>query len=176
MHDSNAYNLLIRHCQFLERELTKERQDNVSLKYVSHIRHNFEIPADVHRNSLQTLLNSNNKLSSVVTECTKRPRSDDLDSKSTIPLDRIAQPLTSVLPLFLHSEYPFVRFWTRDEWKTHHATARDSSEVGNAQDDRAIGVNKSMAYIEQDDGTPVSSDTASQIRHFARSIWRGYRE
>ena len=37
MPDSTAYNLLMRHCQSLEHELTKERQDNVSLKYVSHI-------------------------------------------------------------------------------------------------------------------------------------------
>jgi hypothetical protein len=32
-----------------------------------------------------------------------------------------------------------------------------------------------MAYIEQDDSTPVSSNTAAQIRHFARSIWIGFR-
>jgi len=66
-------------------------------------------------------------------------------------------------------------FWTRDEWKAYHATTKDSSEVTSAQDNSAIGANKSMAYIEQDDGTPVSSDTAAQIRHFTRSIWIGFR-
>jgi hypothetical protein len=126
---------------------------------------------------LQTLVNSNNKLSTAVTESTKRPRPDDLNSKSPIHLDRTAQPLTGVLNSLLRSEYPFVRFWTKDEWKAYHATTKDSSEVstGNAQDNGAIGANKTMAYIEQDDGTPVSSDTAAQIRHFARSIWRGFR-
>jgi hypothetical protein len=39
-----------------------------------------------------------------------------------------------------------VQFWTRDEWKTYHTIAKDSSEVGNAQDNSAISTNKSMAY------------------------------
>jgi len=61
------------------------------------------------------------------------------------------------------SEYPFVQFWTKDKWRAYHATTKDSSEVGNIQDNSAISVNKSMAYIEQNDRTPVSSDTAAQI-------------
>jgi hypothetical protein len=84
--------------------------------------------------------------------------------------------LSGTVPSLLCSEYPFVWFWTKDKWKAFHATTKDSSEVstGNAQDNSVIGTNKSMAYIEQDDGTLVSSDMAVQIHHFAQSIWRGY--
>ena len=61
------------------------------------------------------LLDSNNKLSTAVTECTKRPHPNDLNSKLPIPLNRTAQQLTRVLSSLLHSEYPFMQFWTKNE-------------------------------------------------------------
>lgn len=78
------------------------------------------------------LLEANNKLSSAITECTKRPCPNDCDTKSPIPLDRTVQPLIRALPSLLHSEYPFMRFWTRDEWKAYHTTTKDSLEVTSA--------------------------------------------
>src|SRR6266853_4206445 len=121
--------------------------------------------ADVHRLSFQKLLNSNNQLSAVVTVCTKRPRTDDSDLDA---LTGCTQAYHEMLPSLSHSDFPLMKFWTREEWNAYNTARKDASstEVDNPQ-------GGPTGYIEEADGTPVSNTTIAEIRLFAQSIWIG---
>ena len=77
------------------------------------------------------------------------------------------------------SDYPEVKYWTRQEWKIAENRRKDLSEVPTGGGSRggarsAMGENVMMLYIEEVDGQPVDGTIAAQIREFARSIWRGF--
>jgi len=123
------------------------------------------MPFDVHRISFQKLLDSNNQLSAAVTLSTKRPRLDDSDQDTPT---RHAQAFHEMLPSLSRSNFPLVKFWTREEWNAYNSARKDAS---SAEVDNPRG--GPTDYIEEEDGTPVSSATITEIRLLARSIWIG---
>jgi len=163
--DSSAYTRLQSQNNLLERELWKERREHESLKYVLRIPHLFSTPADVHRLLFQKLLDSHNQLSAAVTMCTKRPHPDDSDLDAPTANTRAHREM---LPPLSRSDFPLVKFWTREEWNAYNTARKDST---SAKVDKSRGA--PTDYIEEADGTPVSSTTIAEIRHFARSIWIG---
>jgi hypothetical protein len=159
----------------LEREFLKEKQDHDSLKYVLASLMCIRVANMEHRISFQKLLDSNNMLAAAATE--KRPRSDDLEL-STLALPDRGNIDTSPpsLPPLLRSDFPLVKFWTRQEWDDHESRSKDFSTLRRKGGTRgpgrySKGVNVRTCYIEKEDGTPVCGDTAGKIRAFARQIW-----
>jgi len=80
--------------------------------------------ADVHRLSFQKLLKLNNQLSAAVTLYTKRPRPDDLDMDAPAAS---TQAYHEMLPPFSQSDFPLVKFWTREEWNAYNTARKDST-------------------------------------------------
>jgi hypothetical protein len=146
---------LQRQNNLLERELSKERLEHESLKYVLRIPHLFATPADVHRLSFQKLLDSHNQLSAAVIRCTKRPHPDDSDLDAPTANTRAYREM---LPPLSRSDFPLVKFWTREEWNAYNTARKDST---SAEVDNSRGA--PTDYIEEADGTPVSSATIAEI-------------
>ena len=73
-----------------------------------------------------------------------------------------------MLPPLSRSDFPLVKFWTREEWNAYNTARKDST---SAEVDNSRGA--PTDYIEEVDGTPFSSATIAKIRHLARSIWIG---
>ena len=78
-------------------------------------------------------------------------------------------------------DYPLVTFWEKKHWKNLASTKKDSSEVetkggarGGTRSSR--GENVMMLYVEDASGTPIDGNIASDMRDFARSIWRSLYE
>jgi hypothetical protein len=77
--------------------------------------------------------------------------------------------------IMLRSDYPGIKYWTRAEW----ASQREVDDIETPPGPRrglwcAKGENMMMQYIESPDGMLVSGAVASNIREYARSIWRGF--
>ena len=87
--------------------------------------------ADVHRLLFQKLLDSHNQLSAAVTMCTKRPHPDDSDLDA---LTANTQAYHEMLPSLSRSDFPLVKFWTREEWNAYNTARKDSTsaEVDNS--------------------------------------------
>jgi hypothetical protein len=103
----------------------------------------------------------------MVTTYIKRPRPDeeDLDSltgKTQTQTNRVT------LPALLHSDSPFIKFWTREEWNVYNSARKDASST--ELDSPQCGP---MDYIEEVDGMLVSAMTIADIRLFTRLIWIG---
>jgi hypothetical protein len=115
----------------------------------------FATPFDIHRISFQKLLDSNNQLSATVTLSTKRPRLNDSDQDTPT---RHAQAFHEMLPSLSRSNFPLVKFWTREEWNAYNSARKDASstEVNNPR-------GRPTDYIEEEDGTLVSSATITEI-------------
>jgi len=78
------------------------------------------------------------------------------------------------------NDLPLVKYWRKRAWKVHSDTLNDSSDLmpGRKRGRRgrtrsAQGINVTMLYIENADGTPINGAVAGEIREFACSIWRG---
>ncbi|KAI0290604.1 hypothetical protein BC826DRAFT_1106374 [Russula brevipes] len=93
---------------------------------------------------------------------------------------RLSQNMKHMKPL-LRSKYPQIRFWTKLDWKRHESNRKDTSDLepkatssarGGARSSK--GENVMMLYVENADGTIINGALASEIRDFARSIWRGF--
>jgi hypothetical protein len=58
-----------------------------------------------------------------------------------------------------------MKFWTREEWNAYNTARKDSTctKVNNSQ-------GAPTAYIEEVDGTLVSSTTITKIQHLTWSI------
>jgi hypothetical protein len=83
----------------------------------------------------------------------------------------------SKLAMYAQSHYPMVRFWTRREWKDFKNSTDDAtnlnSKAGPHGGTRLVQhENVNMLYLEHEDSTSVDGDTASNIRVYARMIWR----
>ena len=117
-------------------------------------------------------------------EMMKRPRTEDL---ATLPgtqdllaphMPHIGQPGQGLaMRICLRSDYPSVRYWTKDEWIEAETKRKDTSHLGSNTGIRggtrcAQGENVSMTYIEEPDGRAISGRRTAEIREFARSIWR----
>ena len=117
-------------------------------------------------------------------ETMKRPCTEDL---ATLPgtqdllaphTPHIGQPGQGLaMCICLRSDYPSVRYWTKDEWIEAETKRKDTSHLGSNTGIRggtrcAQGENVSMTYIEEPDGRAISGRRTAEIREFARSIWR----
>ena len=76
----------------------------------------------------------------------------------------------------LQSNYPGIRFWTREEWAKYEAKMKGSSDpidqAGPQGKKRGVqGQNILIKYIQQPDGSLISGVQAKAIRKHARSIW-----
>lgn len=103
-------------------------------------------------------------------------------------------PITSVA--LRREDYPNVRFWTRQDWNSAaQAQVLDVDEEGEVfpevDDDEGSnqhlpspnppcargkhrasqGINVTMKYIENEDGTAIDGFRAAEIRRYARSLW-----
>jgi hypothetical protein len=82
-----------------------------------------------------------------------------------IPATTTASPK---LPVYSASDYPKVKYWTKQQWKDVENLIKDSSEVptggsphGGARS--AKGENVMMLYIEHADRQPVSGTITAKI-------------
>ena len=128
--ESSTYVQLAHQYQQLEHELLKERQDHESLKYVLTSLMCFHIANIEHRISFQKLLHSNNMLAAAATESAKRPCFDNLELSTLISPDQgITATCPLSLPLLLCSDFPLIKFWTRQDWEDHESHRKDGSTL-----------------------------------------------
>jgi hypothetical protein len=105
---------------------------------------------------------------------TKRPCKD---KGSYLPSHATNSTMENFKPC-LQSEYPLVKYWTRQQWKDEENSNKDASDILDNKDKTrrgtrsAKGENVMMLYIEHKDGMPIDGTLAAQIREYARSIWR----
>jgi hypothetical protein len=76
------------------------------------------------------------------------------------------------------SMYPKVKFWTKQDWRDHESSRKDSSDSVTTSSMQggtraALGENVWVHYVEHADGKMVSGGLATEIRDHARTIWRG---
>jgi hypothetical protein len=80
--------------------------------------------------------------------------------------------------IYLRSEYPLVKYWTKQQWKDAENCNKNASDPLASKDktcggtQSARGENIMMLYIENFDGMPIDGAMATQIREHARIIWR----
>lgn len=80
--------------------------------------------------------------------------------------------------VYSQSEYPLIKYWTRQQWKENENSTKDASNLLDNKDKTrggtrsAKGENVMMLYIERIDGTPIDGNMAAQIREHARIIWK----
>lgn len=79
------------------------------------------------------------------------------------------------------SKYPNIKFWTKEEWLASEGKKSESTDPtdidktslrGKAR--LAQGENVRSTFIETEKGEPVGGKEASDIRHYARSIWKEF--
>ena len=80
------------------------------------------------------------------------------------------------LPQLPKSDYPYIRFWTKEEWSKHKNNTDNSSDIGKKKGIRggtraSQGENVMLLFVEDITGTPVDGLLACKIRDHARSIW-----
>ena len=70
---------------------------------------------------------------------------------------------------YSQSEYPLIKYWTRQQWKENENNNKDISDLlGNkdktCRETRSVrGENVIMLYIEHIDGTPIDSTMVAEI-------------
>jgi hypothetical protein len=84
-------------------------------------------------------------------------------------------------PPLSQDDYPLVKYWEKKAWKSVSGTRKDTSEVQTTTSSRggtrsSKGENVMMLYIEDANGLPVDGNIASDMRDFARCIWRSLYE
>ena len=124
------------------------------------------------------LVETHSLLMTTFAESQKRPRSDDWGSTSASEFSDTSslQAREADPPACVCSKFPEVKYWTKQDWKEVENKRKNSSEVAGPRGGgrSAKGENVMMLYVEHDNGRPVSGAMASDIRDFARSIWRGF--
>jgi hypothetical protein len=67
-------------------------------------------------------------LTTVLIDNVKRPHTDNLEISAAVPpgLGNTGGSILSLSPLS-HSDFPHIRFWTREEWDNHKSHLRDMS-------------------------------------------------
>jgi hypothetical protein len=105
---------------------------------------------------------------------TKRPCEDD---QSNSPL-RTTNTTTENTKPYLQSDYPLIKYWTRQQWKDSENNNKDASDILEVKNKTrggtrsAKGENVMMLYIEHEDGTPIDGNMAAQVREHARLLWK----
>lgn len=120
-------------------------------------------------------MQAHNMLMAVFTErSTKRPCEDE---RSYLP-SHATSTTSENTKLYSQSDYPLVKYWTRQQWKDNENNNKDASDILESKDKTrggtrsAKGENVMMLYVEHEDGTPIDGITAAQIREHARLIWK----
>lgn len=77
------------------------------------------------------------------------------------------------------SEYPAIKYWTKDEWTGNESKKKESSDPTDEPGPRgktrcAQGINVMTTFIEKEDGEPVSGSDAASMRAYARSLWKDF--
>ena len=105
---------------------------------------------------------------------TKRPCEDE---QSNAP-SRATNIMTDNIKPSLQSDYPLIKYWTRQQWKDSENNNKDASDLLEIKNKTrggtrsAKGENVMMLYIEHEDGTPIDGNMAAQIREHARLLWK----
>ena len=93
---------------------------------------------------------------------TKRQYEDEQSSHNTTIDD--TKPV-----VYLQSEYPHIKYWTRQQWKENKNSTKDTSDLLDNKDKThggtrfAKGENVMMLYIECINGRPINSNMVAQI-------------
>lgn len=85
-------------------------------------------------------------------------------------------PATSVpSDISLNQEdYPNVKFWCKQDWLNHvkeNGNSTDVTEITRGKSLISKGINKSVKYIEDTEGTPIDGYRLRDIRSHARALW-----
>ena len=110
-------------------------------------------------------------LTAALTNNGKRPHPDNMDDLLT-PIqfhsDNGEQHSTAPPPLSC-TQFPHMKFWTKEEWRASKITRKDTSKINNTEN--APG--GPTTYLKLEDGTPAPRTMATSIQKTARSIWIG---
>jgi len=93
---------------------------------------------------------------------TKRQYKDEQSSHNTTIDD--TKPV-----VYLQSEYPHIKYWTRQQWKENENSTKDTSDLLDNKDKMhggirsAKGKNIMMLYIEYINDRPINGNMAAQI-------------
>ena len=88
---------------------------------------------------------------------------------------------TAAHPPLSHLDYPRVKYWDKNVWKSVAGNRKNTSELqiktscrGGTRSSK--GENVMMLYIEDENGVPVDGTITGGMRELARSIWRSLYE
>jgi hypothetical protein len=96
-----------------------------------------------------------------------------LELLAAIPpgLGTTGSSVLSLSPLS-RSDFPHVKFWTKEEWDGHKSHLEDASgPKGKGPEGSSRGLNTAPLYIENEDGMPISGAMVSQIWAVAQMVW-----
>ena len=72
-------------------------------------------------------------------------------------------------------DYPDVRFWTRRDWIDRSSQENDAMVLDSGsrrgKTRASQGINVTMLYVEDENGTAIDGHRAAEIRQYARLIW-----
>ena len=115
----------------------------------------------IHRISFEKLVETNKMLTAMLIDNVKQPRADDLELSEAVPpgLGTTGSSALSLSPLS-RSDFPHIRFWTKEEWDNHKSRSKDASgPKGKGPERSSKGLNTTALYLENEDGTPISGPT-----------------
>jgi len=119
------------------------------------------------------LIETNKMLTATLIGNVKQPHADDLELLAAIPpgLGTIGSSVLNLSPLS-HSDFPHVKFWTKEKWDGHKSHLKDASgPKGKGLEGSSRGLNTTPLYMENEDGMPISSATVGQIWAVAQMVW-----
>ena len=112
-------------------------------------------------------------LTTMLIDNMKRPHTDDLELLEAVPpgLGTTGSSALSLSPLS-HSDFPHIKFWTKEEWDDHKSYLKDvSGPKGKGPECSSRGLNTTVLYLENEDGMPISGPTVGQMRGVAQMVW-----
>jgi len=118
------------------------------------------------RISFKKLVETNKMLTTTLIDNTKRQRTNNLEILAAIPpgLGNTGSSILSLPPLS-RSDFPHIKFWTREEWDNHKSHLKDASgSKGKGPECTSRHLNITAPYMETEDGTPVSGPTIGQMQ------------
>jgi len=136
-----------------------------------------------HRTTHSEIMCSHNTLLNMYAEVTKRPCTEDhapalATHASVTPHDHHkeeeSQPTT--LPVYSRSDFPDIKYWTREEWDKFEAMKKNSTDPtiktrSHGKTRCANDKNVNSTYLKLSDGTPIGGKKAMDVQAYARSIW-----
>ena len=104
-------------------------------------------------------------LTATLVDNVKRPCANDLELSADIP-PGLGNTGSSSPPLSLlsHTDYPQVKFWTREEWDNQKSHLKDASgPKGKGPEHASKALNTTALYLENEDRMTISGATVGQI-------------